>query len=794
MKLINKNINVITMKYPSSWHKALWREGLVSGNGKIGANVYGGTKRESVLINHSSLWTGTECNPLPDVSGSLTKTRQSMDNGDFNTANWILTNALKENGYNNERGYPLPLAELNMSFTGFTGFSDYLRAVNMETGEVSSQFREKDVWVKKDLFVSRKDDMIILRIQADKPILNAVFSLDVPEASDSSDKTYQYVKEHCRIETDGNIIIYKSLNTDKKPYGAVVKIESADGDIKNSESRININCASDILIKIKVFVNGCPDKDKLKFENNSYEYYLNRHIPLHSALYHSAELNLFENNDLSNEELMLNAYSGKSPNELIEKLWRYGRYLFISGSSKDGFPFSMYGLWCGDYKAVWSHNMANENIQMMYWHANIGNLEELNKSLLEYYISRLDSFEECAKKLYGCNGIFIPAGTTPNMPLPCQLVPVIMNWTGAAGWLAQHYYKYYSYTGDNEYLHSAVLPFMKAAADFYEDFIAFDESGYIKIYPSVSPENTPLNFIPKDNADMAHPMTSAVNSTMDLAIIKELFTNLIELCVEHNIYGNKIKIWENIVNSIPEYGVNKDGAVKEWQNDNFEDRYYHRHLSHIYPVFPGDEITTNDDIISAFEKAVDLRDMGAQTGWSQAHMASIYARFNRGNDAMDCLNNLVRSCMQTNFFTLHNDWRRMDLSLEMDSAAPIQLDASMGYVNAVQEMILYSSKKLIKLLPALSDNMQHGKITGWRFEGGTIDMEWNIPQNEFKAELTATKTFDTVIELPPFCANNMICNSKNIISQNGRTVEVKLTKGDKLILGNSERFTNVQEI
>ncbi len=271
-----------------------------------------------------------------------------------------------------------------------------------------------------------------------------------------------------------------------------------------------------------MFVNGCPDKDKLKFENNSYEYYLNRHIPLHSALYHSAELNLFENNDLSNEELMLKAYSGKSPNELIEKLWRYGRYLFISGSSKDGFPFSMYGLWCGDYKAVWSHNMANENIQMMYWHTNIGNLEELNKALLDYYISRLDSFffKGVRQKLYGCNGIFIPAGTTPNMPLPCQLVPVIINWTGAAGWLAQYYYKYYSYTGDTEYLHSVVLPFMKAAADFYEDFIVFDKNGHIKIYPSVSPENSPLNFIPKDNVDMAHPMTSTVNSTMDLAIIK----------------------------------------------------------------------------------------------------------------------------------------------------------------------------------------------------------------------------------------------------------------------------------
>lgn len=140
--------------------------------------------------------------------------------------------------------------------------------------------------------------------------------------------------------------------------------------------------------------------------------------------------------------------------------------------------------------------------------------------------------------------------------------------------------------------------------------------------------------------------------------------------------------------------------------------------------------------------------------------------------------------MQTNFFTLHNDWRRMDLSLEMDSAAPIQLDASIGYVNAVQEMILYSSKKLIKLLPAISDNMQRGKITGWRFEGGIIDMEWNIPQNEFKAELTATKTFNTVIELPVFCADNISCKSRNIKYQNGKTIEIKFITGDKLILGN----------
>ena len=157
--------------------------------------------------------------------------------------------------------------------------------------------------------------------------------------------------------------------------------------------------------------------------------------------------------------------------------------------------------------------------------------------------------------------------------------------------------------------------------------------------------------MPKENK--SHPMTTTINSTIDLAIIKELFTNLIKLCEENDCYNDKLDIWRNIVNSIPTYKTNKDGAVKEWQDDRFEDRYYHRHLSHLYPVFPGDEITSESDNISAFEKAVDLREIGAQTGWSLVHMAAIYARFERGNDAMQCLNDIAKTCIQKNFFTLH---------------------------------------------------------------------------------------------------------------------------------------------
>lgn len=787
MQLIDKNINVLTMKYPSSWHGALWREGLPSGNGKIGVNVYGGVKRETVLINHGGLWSGKPAAALPDVHECLEKTRQLMDKKCFKEANWVLANALKEAGYDNERGYPLPLAELNMTLMGLPGFSDYLRAVNMETGEVSSQFCEDGVWVRKDLFVSRKDDMIIMSVKADAPILNAVFSLKERESRRTNDKLYEYIKSVCEAKADKNILTYTANDTDGLPYGAAARID-ADGSIITENGSIKIQNASEILLKIKVFIKGSSDinalVNELQRENSGYDYYLDRHIPLHKALYSGAELSLGENRNLSNEELLLDAYGGTSSNELVEKLWRLGRYMFICGSCADGLPFTMYGLWFGEYRQMWSHNMANENIQMIYWHTNVGNLEELNKPLFEYYNGRMECFREAAKKLYGCNGIFIPAGTTPNMSLPNQIVPVILNWTGAAGWLAQHYYRHYLYTSDTEYLHSTLLPFMKAAADFYEDFIVYDEKGQVKIYPSVSPENTPKNFIPPENEDMAHPMTTTINSTLDLAIIKELFLHLLKISEEQNIYTDKADTWRKIVNAIPEYKTNDDGAMREWQYDGFNDRYYHRHLSHIYPIFPGDEINICDKVIGTFEKAVDLREIGAQTGWSLAHMASIYARFGRGADAMKCLDNIAKTCMQKNLFTLHNDWRRMDISLEMEDSAPIQLDALMGYVNAVQEMILYSSEKFIRLLPALPDGMPHGKISGWRFVGGSIDMEWNIENKILRAELAADREFEINVVLPDMF-RDVSFNGDCVVVRDNNILHVKMCKGGKLHIGDS---------
>ena len=246
-----------------------------------------------------------------------------------------------------------------------------------------------------------------------------------------------------------------------------------------------------------------------------------------------------------------------------------------------------------------------------------------------------------------------------------------------------------------------------------------------------------------------HPMPNTVNSTIDLAILKEFFTHMCALAKHYPALKERIPAWEKILASIPAYRMNDQGAVKEWQDDRFEERYDHRHLSHIYPVFPGKEINSlhGKELLPAFEKAVRLREIDAQTGWSMAHMASIFARLEKGEDALDCLNKMARSCLTGSFFTLHNDWRGMNISWNMDPA-PVQLDAIMGYVNAIQEMLIYSSDDLLKLLPALPQELNAGEIKDFRYQDGSVDMRWDVEKAEFSVTLTALRDHTVWLQLP----------------------------------------------
>lgn len=763
----------LVMRRPASWWGGLWREAIPSGNGIVGAAVYGGVRNETVLINHAELWHGGLKGQLPDVSSLLPAIREQMRDGRYAAAKTALTDALAERQYESKREVPLPLGDIKVTMTAGDAFRRYRRSLDMETGEASVRWDCAEASYERVLFVSRRDDMVVYELRATGGTIQAEIGLLPHDMAEGSTSIPPYVRTSAETVAkngeDGKTgyLCYAATNDDGSDFGAVLRIMADEGRIDCSDGKASVSGARRVLLLLQAFVHSDRSKEwpilaeTLRDVNHSYDELLERHAGLHRDLFLSAEIRLGEDADgepESNESLLLKAYEGDGlPAGLAERMWAFGRYLFISATRPNGMPVPLYGLWGGEYRLMWSHFMANENVQMMYWHAPVGGLSELVPALYRYYEGMMDVFRDNARKLYGCRGIFIPAGTTPNVGTPFQTVPVILYWTGAAGWLAQHVYEHALFTGDRAFLEERALPFMREAALFYEDFFELGDDGYYRSYPSVSPENTPANFYPPGPKPLAHPMPSAIDATLDFAIAKELLTNLIEGSRAAGLYAEERAGWEKMLKRIPPYRINADGAVKEWMHPDFEDNYRHRHISHLYPVFPGKEITRQSDpsLFAAFGTAIEKRlivGIADQTAWSLSHLANLYARMEDGERALECLELLSRSCLLGNLYTVHNDWRGMGVTLT-DRKAPVQLDGNMGWVSAVQEMLLYVSPKLVKLLPALPAAWSRGSAKGLRYCAGTVDMEWDAALGQFEAVFRADRDAEFGVKPPSLFAS-----------------------------------------
>ncbi len=754
-------------KQPASWYGDRWKEAFPAGNGKIGISVYGSVKKETILVNHNRSWHWGIRGELPDVSEAHRRTRHLLLEGRFREANGLTSDALLKAGYQSGLFFPCPVGDIRLVNEDDRPFSDYERELDMERGEIHTRWRQGKTNCSRSCFVSRKRDMILLRMINSEGTGTVTAAADLHRTFGADE---QRMREEARIDhtvSDGTAVY--CVCTPEHVFGLAIKVIETDGTIQAAGEGLRISHFSRAVIAARVYgdfdVCAGPDAARESLQSlgsdTSYERLLEEHVQLHRPLFESADVRIEGNTgrgtgdrqtgrgcgmecheEMTEEELLHQAMSGEVPVCLWERLWHYGRYLFISGTAPKELPFGMYGLWGGRYDLLWSHNMANINLQMMYWHCGTGGLGSFERSVAEYYTGLMNDFRENAVKICGMHGILIPAGTTPGYGLMNQIVPVIVNWISAAGWIASHMYDYYRWTRDEELLREKILPFMLETACFYEEYLVKDERGY-RVLPSVSPENTPGNLQNEHLKHMAHACPTARNAAMDVAVLKEFFSHLVRLCSEKGLYTEKIRGWEDIIAGLPQYRVNSDGAVKEWLDDDLADFYEHRHLSHLYPVFPGDEIMRSPGKIDqeTFSRAVELRVQGGQTGWSMAFAACIHARLGEGSRALACLENLSRSCLTRSLFTLHNDWRDMGLTLDLDEFdestdhAPMQLDAQMGIIAAIQEMLFRHYENHLWLLPAIPPKWSRGEVKEFRFLYGSVSFSWDLSENRVDCEI-----------------------------------------------------------
>ncbi len=481
----------------------------------------------------------------------------------------------------------------------------------------------------------------------------------------------------------------------------------------------------------------------------TYDELLRASSKLHQALYNRVALDLGVEHDSrkkTNEALLLDAYDGDVPAALVERMFYYGRYLLACSSRPGGWPANLQGVWNGYYFPPWSSDYHNdENIQMNYWAALPGNFAETTLPYFDFYEACLEDCRRNARVVYGCRGILAPIAQTVKGKAPLYGGPWL-NWVSGAGWLSQLFFDYWLFTRDDAFLRGRVVPYLKEIATFYEDFLIEDGNGMLVFSPSLSPENVPS--IPDGSL-------ATVNATMDVAVAKEVLSNLCKACERLGTEATGVGRWKSMLAKLPPYEVNADGAMREWLDPRLPDNYHHRHISHIYPLFPGFEITkeTRPEIFDACRVAVDKRlvvGQESQSGWSLAHQASIWARLGQGDRALACIETVIRSCVGENLFTYHNDWRHMGLTLYWDFIDKLfQIDANFGIVAAVLEMLVFSSETMVKILPARPKSWQKGSISGLKCRCGIgIGFSWDTGSGLLDASIEPTIPAEITIKFP----------------------------------------------
>ena len=691
---------------------SMWEETLPIGNGKLGAMIWGGVLKERLGLNEDTLWSGYYRDKNNhNAAKYLDKAREMILKGEYEQAEKLIEKKML--GEYNE-SY-LPLGDLCIDFNHTDNISDYERILDIENSIATVSYKSEGNTYKREYFASYPAKAIFMKINCDNPVLDLLLSFD-SQLQHSAEYKEQGVKikGRCPEHVDPN---YVNVNPNPIIQGdrgmefeAEIKIFACDGTIIKKDNGLHITGASTVILAFSAV--NVPKYDLTM----TYDAIKEEHIKDYRAIYDKVELYLGEQSDLPTDERLENLRKGHMDKGLYALYFQYGRYLLISSSRKGSLPANLQGIWNWKLRAPWSSNWTtNINAEMNYWPAQTCNLQECLDPYFEFVAKICEEGKKTAKIHYNCRGFVHhhnadywcntnPTGLAYGESEGAALTATWSMWPMGGAWLTSELFKHYEYNMDKEFLRDVAYPILKEAALFLLDWM-FEYNGEYITCPSTSPEN---RFKTKGGGSSS----IAISSAMDLALIREVFQNYQRTCEILDIEDELLDDISERLSKLADFKIGSKGQLLEWHEEFEECEPGHRHISHLYGLFPSELFEGNDELVEACRKSLMLRieNGGGYTGWSCAWILNVFAILGDAENAFKFLNTLLTKS------TYNNLW---------DAHPPFQIDGNFGGTAGIANMLVQDRNGEVKILPALPAEFDTGYVKGLRIKNGkTIDISW----------------------------------------------------------------------
>jgi hypothetical protein len=738
-----------------------WEDAMISGNGSTGIMVMGRPLDDCVIVNHEKLWTvGNDYLPKTpslreawDAAKAIARTGRYLDADRFigEEARKSFRRMYGEKAVGSRPGYDRthPGFHLNVAMESDGAPLEFRRETNLETGEISVFWTDnRGDWVRR-IFVSRTHDVIVLELAAPAgSVVNA--KLRLVEALGKLAGDIGSIRiEHGEGEMYFHAAYGRTMGKAKaEGYHALARVIVSGGRTRAVENeRLEIVGAKNALVLVRLeYLDeaAAADRASLRLALSrlpaDYGELLEPHAAAHGEMFRRVTLDLGGHPEkvTSSETLLAQAARGESLPEFFELMHAAGRYALICGGTGELAP-SLMGIWGNEWNPPWDGRYTfDANLNLAVSAASQGNLPEVIATFTSFLERYVDQWRENAKTLYGCRGVVTDL---------CQgwrhaaVLMATYPWTGGAGWLARYLYDHYLFTQDRAFLASHVVPLLKDVADFYEDFLPKypEKNGRFVFYPSISPENEPV-MIPADQTTNVVP-----NATGEIAICREALTTLIAACRELGTDADAIPRWESLLAKLPDYVINRDGALAEWAYPGLGDNYNHRHSSHLYGIYPSLEISPErtPKLFEAARVAMEKRleaGLGGDSAHGLMHVSFVAARLKNAGLMRRMLTDFSKMpFVNTSFITCHNPGPRI-----------YNLDTTFCMPAVLMEMLVYSEPGLLELLPALpQDQFGRGTLRGVLARGGVTveELHWNKTLGSIYATLRSGRAQSLALRL-----------------------------------------------